>query len=93
MIPDNRAERMGDNYLEDGKQVVVFNPKLTLEEWKFLQWCQTKAHEKDPQETDLVEKTLLEAAKKKKAKHDSEVAKKRKKDDEHTEKLKKDFNR
>ena len=93
MIPDKRAERFGDSYLEDGKEVVMFNPKLTLEEWEYLMHCQKVANEKKPEETIAVEKKLIDDAKAKKIKREETQTKKVKKDDEENAETRESFNK
>jgi len=47
MIPDERASRNPSGYLQDGKEIVLFNPPLEVKEWEYLMECQeiaTKQH-------------------------------------------------
>lgn len=46
MIPDERAQRQG-GYLQDGKEIVTFDPPLTLKEWEYLMKCQDIAIEEE----------------------------------------------
>ena len=40
LIEDKRASRSSAGYLHDGKEVVTFNPPLSVEEWEYLKECQ-----------------------------------------------------
>lgn len=74
MIPDERASRFSSGYLEDGKEVVSFNPKLSLEEWNYLMYCQQIAIDAKQDKVEAKEKLLLDKAAKEKSKRDKEAA-------------------
>ncbi len=93
MIPNERAERFGDNYLEDGKRVVMFNPKLTEEEWDYLMVCQDEAIASKAGEIQAKEKELIENAAEKKLERDAIDKAKKDKAKEKEKNVKENFNK